>query len=87
MVNEDINEYVICVVPDKAATVDQGVRIEMEHDSVNMYGSKPNNGVIAAENEVIECEITGADLQNASPLDGFKTIKIFVKNLSGLWSL
>lgn len=75
-------EYKVCVVPATSSTQDAGTVIPTSSGSVNTSGS--DGGYQAATN--IQVTITGTDLKTASPGDGVKIIKVFVKSAAGTWS-
>lgn len=75
-------EYKVMVVSDPSSVHSVGKLIGTEHGSTNMSGSGE-----FPMNEPINCTITGADLEVASSGDGTKTIKVFVKDIAGNWSV
>lgn len=75
-------EYKIKVVPATNSLHDAGTAIGTVGGSANMSG---NAGSYPADT-AINCTIYGADLEAASSGDGTKIIKVFVKNLAGLWN-
>lgn len=77
----DFTEYKVCVVADTGAIESAGTVIQTTNGSQNMSGT----GTFAKEDQ-ISCVIKGADLEAASPGDGKKIIKIFVKDTQGVWS-
>ena len=76
-------EYKVCVVPANSSTQDAGTVIPTTAGSSNTSGSAGNYP--AATN--IQVTITGTDLETASPGDGAKIVKVFVKNEAGTWSV
>ena len=76
-------EYKVCVVPAASAQQDAGISIPTDGGSVNTSGAA--GGYPAATNSQVT--ITGTDLESASPGDGVKVIKVFVRNASGVWSV
>lgn len=76
-------EYKVCVVPASSSTQDAGTVIPTTAGSSNTSGSAGNYP--AATN--IQVTITGTDLETASPGDGAKIVKVFVKNEAGTWSV
>ena len=75
--------YKVCVVPANSSTQDAGTVIPTTAGSSNTSGSAGNYP--AATN--IQVTITGTDLETASPGDGAKIVKVFVKNEAGTWSV
>ena len=76
-------EYKVCVVPASSSTQEAGTAIPATAGSINTSGSAGDYP--AATN--IQVTITGADLETASPGDGAKIVKVFVKNEAGTWSV
>ena len=76
-------EYKVCVVPAVSAQQDAGTPIPTSARSVNTSGTA--GGYPASTN--IQVTITGADLASASPGDGSKIVKVFVRNVAGIWSV
>lgn len=81
--NEIFSEYKVKVVAASGNAHDTGVQIGTTNGSTNMSGSDGNYPA----NTPINCQINGSDLKAASPSDGLKVIKVFVKDLSGSWSV
>ena len=81
-VSEDFTEYFVAVVPNETTVYSAASAIGVANGSVNMSGV----GTFAAGTPIV-CQLTGADLEAASPGDGTKTIKIFVKDINNIWSL
>ena len=81
-VDEIFDEYKVKVVASSAATHDAGVTIPTTGGSSNMTGDAGDY----PKETAINCKIKGADLETASAGDGEKTIKVFAKDKSGLWS-
>lgn len=79
----EFEEYKVCVVPASSSTQEAGTVIPTTAGSINTSGSAGNYP--AATN--IQVTITGADLETASPGDGAKIVKVFVKNEAGTWSV
>jgi hypothetical protein len=77
------SEYKVCVVPAGNSTQDAGTVIPTTGGSINTSGQAGNYP--ASTN--IQVTITGADLETASPGDGAKIVKVFVKNTAGTWSV
>lgn len=75
--------YKVCVVSTVSAQQEAGIPIPTEGGSLHTSGEE--GGYPASTN--IEVTITGADLACASPGDGVKIIKVFVRNASGIWSV
>lgn len=84
-VSEVFDEYKVMVVANTSAEHDDegSVQIGTTHGSENMSG---NAGDYPADT-VIECTLTGADLEDASSGDGVKIIKVFAKDANGSWSV
>ncbi|MFP3491037.1 hypothetical protein R0K20_25995, partial [Staphylococcus sp. SIMBA_130] len=70
------------VVTSQGATHDTGTQIGTANGSTNMSGTGT-----WANGAVVDATITGADLEAASAGDGSKTIKVFVKDDAGNWSV
>lgn len=85
-VDTPFKEYKVKFVSATNATHDTGVQIGTTNGSTNMSGLKSDATVFAA-NTVINCSITGADLESANAGDGTKIIKVFVRDESGQWSV
>ena len=81
--NVDFEEYKVCVVPASNSIQSAGVVIPTTNGSANTSGSA---GGYAADTN-ISVTIKGADLETASAGDGVKTVKVFVKNAAGTWSV
>lgn len=79
----EFSEYKVCVVPAGNSTQDAGTVIPTTGGSINTSGQAGNYP--ASTN--IQVTITGADLETASPGDGAKIVKVFVKNTAGTWSV
>lgn len=77
-------EYKVMYVASSGAAHDTGtnVQIPTAGGSTNMSGT----GDFGISN-VINCTIKGADLEAAKSGDGSKTIKVFVKDGAGNWSI
>ena len=75
-------EYKVKVVASSGATHDTGTVIGTVNGSINMSGTGTFNG-----STPIECQIKGTDLELASSGDGAKTIKCFVRDSAGNWSV
>lgn len=80
--NTAFTEYKIKVVPSNSSLHDAGVQIGTANGSTNMSAT----GTFKAST-AISCKIYGKDLELASSGDGEKTIKVFVKNAHGTWSV
>lgn len=74
-------EYQVRVMPSTASPYYGGSVIGSTHGSVNVAGT----GTFPADTPT-QTTIVGADLVAASPGDGPKIIKVFVKDASGRWS-
>ena len=81
--DEPFEEYKVCVVPAANAQQNEGIPIPTDGGSANTSGAV--GGYPAATN--IQVTITGTDLESASPGDGVKVIKVFVRNSAGIWSV
>lgn len=73
--------YQVRVVPSTGSPYQAGVPLGVVNGSVNTDGS----GSIEANTPTITT-IKGADLETASPGNTTKVIKVFVQNLTGVWS-
>lgn len=82
-VDSIFEEYKIKVVSSIDAQHGTGVQIPTTNGSVNMSGTNGNY----PSNTIINCQITGADLETASAGTGQKIIKLFVRDQSGNWSV
>lgn len=82
-VDSIFEEYKIKVVSAINGQHDTGVQILTTNGSVNMSGNAGNYPA----STVINCQITGADLEVASAGNGQKIVKLFVKDQSGNWSV
>ena len=80
--SEAFNEWTVRVVPSADSTHTAGTQIPTTGGSTNMSGSTQK-----AADTAVECTIYGADLETASSGDGAKIIKVFVKDLTGNWSV
>src|SRR5690606_11564042 len=81
--NEDFSEYKVKLVGATGATENTGTTIPTTAGSTNTSGA---TGYTSGQ--VITVTIKGADLETAGAIsDGQKTIKVFVKDTSGLWSV
>ena len=85
--SEDFMEYKVCVVAAESNTHDVGVVIGTANSSKNTSGVATDVSKAYPAATPIDVIITGADLEAASPGDGQKIIKIFVKDVAGNWSL
>lgn len=72
--------YQVRVVPGAGSPQQAGVLIGSAAGSVNTSGSA------LEANTPVSTTIRGADLQQASPGDGPKVVKVFVQGLDGVWS-
>jgi hypothetical protein len=78
----NFEEYVVKAVPASESTHFQGAPIPTAHGSVNMAsvaGGFPANTVVNSKVNVL-------DLDAASPGDGRKIVKVYVRNAAGEWS-
>ena len=80
--SEAFNEWSVRVVPATSSLHTAGTEIPTTGGSTNMHGTTQT-----AASTAIECTIYGADLETASSGDGAKIIKVFVKDLTGNWSV
>lgn len=80
--NEAISEWSVRVVPSASSLHTAGTEIPTTGGSTNMSGNTQK-----AADAAVECTIYGADLETASSGDGAKIIKVFVKDLTGNWSV
>lgn len=79
--NEAFIEYKVCVVPANTSPQDAGIEISTLNGSINMSAT----GDFMA-GQVITSIIVSSDLEDTSPDDGAKIIKVFVKDTVGNWS-
>lgn len=82
-VDGPFEEYKVCVVPATNSEQDAGTVIPTTNGSVNTSGA--DGGYPAST--PISTTINGADLEAASSGDGVKTVKVFVRNAAGTWSV
>lgn len=75
-------EFKVKYVASIGATHDTGILIGTTGGSTNTSGTGSWTNA-----SVLNCTIHGADLETANTGDGSKTIKVFVKNAAGLWSV
>lgn len=80
--SEIITEWTVRVVPATSSLYTAGTEIPSTAGSTNMHGTTQT-----AADAAIECTINGADLETASSGDGAKIIKVFVKDVTGNWSI
>lgn len=81
-VDSDFTEYKVKAVSSQGAAHDTGTSIPTTNGSTNMSGT--GNW---SSGDVIDSSIKGADLEAASAGDGNKTIKVFVRDAAGNWSI
>lgn len=81
--SEIFSEYKVTVVASESSSQAVATTIGSAHGSTNMTGDAGNY----PSSTPISCTISGADLEEASPGDGTKIVKVFVKDLAGNWSL
>lgn len=79
--NQPILGYQVRVVPNPGSSYQSGVALPSTGGSMNVSGSSR----IEAHIPIITT-ISGVDLENASPGDAVKVVKVFVQSLSGVWS-
>lgn len=80
--DEAFDEWTVRVVPSADSLHTAGTQIPTTGGSTNMSGTTST-----AADAAINCTIYGADLETASSGDGAKIIKVFVKDLTGNWSI
>lgn len=80
--DEDFDEWTVRVVPAADSIHTAGTEIPTTGGSTNMHGTTPTVASAA-----VNCTIYGADLESASAGDGVKIVKVFVKDLTGNWSV
>lgn len=80
--NQAFEHYEVKVVPSSLASYQIGTALDDTDGSLNIAG----DGAFPATTP-ITTTINGADLQTASPGDGPKIIKVFVRNTTDVWSL
>lgn len=79
-------EYKVCVVHATNSLQDAGTVLGTTKGSTNVAGVAEDGETFAADTN-IAVTISGADLEIASAGDGVKTLKVFVKNAAGTWSV
>lgn len=79
--SEPIKAWTVRVVPSTSSTHEAGTQIPTTGGSTNMSGSTET-----AADTPVNCSIYGADLETASSGDGAKIIKVFVQDLTDIWS-
>lgn len=80
--NEIFLEYKVKIVPNGGSLENEGTTIGTANGSLNMSGT----GTFPASTP-IDSKIIGDDLEIASPGDGIKVVKIFIKDQAGNWSI
>jgi len=80
--NETFVEWTVRVVPSADSLHTAGTEIPTTGGSTNMHGTTET-----AASTAVNCTIYGADLETASSGDGAKIVKVFVKDLTGNWSI
>lgn len=80
--DEGFDEWTVRVVPATDSIHTAGTQIPTTGGSTNMSGTTPT-----AASTAVNCTIYGADLESASAGDGVKIVKVFVKDLTGNWSV
>lgn len=75
------DRYEVRVVPNVGSPHQAGILVGTGHGSTNVSA----DGTFAA-NTAISTVIDGADLEAASPGDGSKVVKVFVRSTTGVWS-
>ena len=76
-------EYKVCVVPSASSGQDAGIAIPTAGGSINTSGTAGNYPAATG----IQVTITGTDLEQVSPGDGVKIVKVFVRSAAGTWSV
>lgn len=79
--NVDFVEYVVKVMPTTASPYFGGSPVRSDFGSVNVAGS----GSFLADTPITTV-LKGADVNFASPGDGSKVIKVFIRDVAGRWS-
>jgi hypothetical protein len=79
--NVAFSEYVVKVMPSTASPYFSGSPIRADFGSTNVAGS----GSFPATTPITTV-LKGADLNFASPGDGPKLIRVFVRDVAGRWS-
>jgi len=82
-VDVGFEEYKIKVVPATNSLHSAGVQIPTTAGSTNMSGAAGSYPATTNINSTID----GADLETADAGDGAKIVKVFVKDIAGLWSV
>ena len=80
--DDAFDEWTVRVVPSTDSIHTAGTQIPSTGGSTNMSGTTET-----AASTAINCTIYGADLETASTGDGAKIVKVFVKDLTGNWSV
>lgn len=80
--DEDFTDFKVMVVENESSTHLTGTKIGISNGSSNMG----EVGTYLASTPIV-CKINGTDLELASPGDGDKMIKVFVKDNAGNWSI
>lgn len=81
-VDTDYEEYKVKVVSGSGSSHETGTEIGTANGSSNMSGTGS-----FTEGTATDCLINGADLEAASSSDGEKTVKVFVRDSAGNWSV
>lgn len=79
--SKDVVEYKVTVVGNSGDAEQTAVVIADTNGSANVAGVGE-----FTEDTTIICEINGTDLEEASPGDGEKIVKVFAKDAMGRWS-
>ena len=80
-VNVAFLTYQVRLVPSHGSPHQAGVQIGSTHGSINVQGVDRIEALTP-----VTTTITGADLEAASPGDGPKIVKVFVRGIDGTWS-
>lgn len=78
---QDFDRYEVRVVPSTGSPQQAGTIVPVTGGSLNVVADGP----VAAYTPIITT-IRGSDLQVASPGDGNKVVKVFVRDMTGKWS-
>lgn len=78
--DSDIQAWKVKVVPATGSAENAGTTIPVTAGSANITGGAKAAGV------GVQVTIKGADLETASAGDGGKIVKVFVQDVSGIWS-
>lgn len=87
MSDTPFKEYKLCVVPATSSSEDAGTPIGSANPDHPTTDEKFDGEDLFPANTNIEVWISGSELATVDPGDGVKTIKVFVRTESGMWSV